>query len=47
MWKGPPGPGICPKCSHLYVYWINFKEMHKKWEEEGIYDLERRENNEV
>ncbi len=27
-YTGPPGPTQCPKCSHLYVIWLNYNE---KW----------------
>lgn len=26
-WKGKPGPVICPKCSHVYIKWLNLKEV--------------------
>ena len=26
-WEGKPGPVICPKCSHVYVEWLNHKEI--------------------
>ena len=25
------GPTQCPKCNHLYIKWLNFEEMKKKW----------------
>lgn len=25
--KEKPGPVECPKCSHLYIDWLNFKEV--------------------
>ena len=25
-----PGPTQCPKCSHLYVDWLNWKEVLRK-----------------
>lgn len=34
-WNGAPGPGTaddptqCPKCGHLYVSWLNYKEWEK------------------
>ena len=32
-WEDKPGPTECPKCKHLYVKWLNYKEMEKtlKW----------------
>ena len=38
-WKSNPGPIQCPKCNHLYVKWLNYKEMGEQW------DLEERRNN--
>lgn len=26
-WEGKSGPVICPRCSHLYVKWLNHKEI--------------------
>jgi len=26
-WEGKPGPVICPKCNHIYVKWLNLKEV--------------------
>ena len=26
-WEGIPGPVICPRCSHVYVKWLNLKEV--------------------
>ncbi len=33
-WEDKPGPTECPKCSHLYVKWLNYEKMKKelKWE---------------
>jgi len=25
-----PGPVNCPKCGHLYIDWLNFKEVLRK-----------------
>jgi len=25
-WDSKPGPTQCPKCGHLYVKWLNYKE---------------------
>jgi rubrerythrin len=25
-YKDKPGPTICPKCSHLYVKWVNYED---------------------
>ena len=33
-WESIPGPTQCPICGHLYVKWINYEEMRKKWNEE-------------
>ena len=34
-YNGKPGPTQCPRCSHLYVKWINFEELRKKWNKES------------
>ena len=26
-----PRPTECPKCGHLYVKWLNYAEMNKKY----------------
>jgi len=29
-YESQPCPTQCPKCNHLYVKWMNYKEMRKK-----------------
>ncbi len=29
-WEGRPGPTKCPKCNHLYITWLNYKDFIKK-----------------
>lgn len=26
-WEGKAGPIICPRCSHVYIRWINVQEI--------------------
>jgi len=26
-WEGKCGPTMCPKCNHLYIKWLNVKEV--------------------
>ena len=30
-WEAVHGPQDCPKCGHLYVKWLNYDEMRKKY----------------
>jgi len=30
-WKDMTGPTQCPKCGHLYVKWVNYEQLAKKW----------------
>jgi len=32
-YQNSPGPTQCPKCSHLFVKWINYEELRKQWDE--------------
>jgi len=32
QYKGFPGPTQCPKYNHLYIKWLNFEDMKKKWD---------------
>ena len=33
-WFGEPGPVECPKCSHIWVKWVNYEEW-RKWQNEN------------
>ena len=32
QWKQKSGQGICHKCGHLYVKWVNYEERRAKGE---------------
>ncbi len=31
VYQDDPGPTQCPKCGHLYIKWLNYKDLNRRF----------------